>query len=375
MIIGIDGNEANISYKVGVNQYAYELIWEFYRMKKSGKTKDSFIIFLKNEKKPDLPDEIDGFRYQMIPGKILWQFFSLTPRLIIGKKVDVFFSPSHYLPLSLAVPMVCTIHDLGYLKFSGQFKKPDFWQLKYWSAISIYISKYIIAVSESTKKDIVRHYKTALKKVDVIHHGYDKNSYNLKIPKDVVRRVKNQYKTSENYILFLGTLKPSKNIEGLIEAFAGMSGDFRDTSLVIAGKKGWLYNDIFQKVKKLKLEKKVILTGYINESDKPALIRGAKVFVIPSFWEGFGMDVLNALACGTPVVAGKVASLPEVGGEAVFYVNPEKPEEMRKSIEQVLTMSDLEYNKLIMKAKKHLQKFSWKKTAQKTLKVLERANK
>jgi glycosyltransferase involved in cell wall biosynthesis len=270
------------------------------------------------------------------------------PKLWKSPRPDVLFTPSHYLPPLTLIPSVFTIHDLGYLKFSGQFKKYDFWQLKCWTAISVFISKYIIAVSDSTKQDIVRHYSFASKKVVIAHHGYDKTRFNDKINANDVRRVKKKYGISEKeFVLFLSTLKPSKNVEGLLKAYALISNFQFPISngkikLVIAGKKGWLYDSIFQRVKELNLGKNVIFTDFVSEKDKPALLFAAKVFVLPSFWEGFGMDVLNAMACGTPPVVSKVSSLPEVAGQAGIYVDPYNIESIAEGINKVLNMSKVE---------------------------------
>lgn len=292
------------------------------------------------------------------------------------EKPNVFFSPSHYLPPLTSMPKVCTIHDLGYLEFSGQFKKYDFWQLKYWTAISIYISKYIIAVSNATKEDIVRHYSFASKKIIVTHHGYDKLRYNDKISDKDVRRVKKKYSLANDYVLFLSTLKPSKNIEGLVDAFSILRKDKgigKSLKLVISGKKGWLYRSIFEKVKEKKLDEDVVFTNFICEKDKPALLSGARVFVAPSFWEGFGIHVLEAMACGTPVVVSNIASLPEVASKAGVYVDPYNPEDIAKGIKKVLTMPETEYTKLVENSLEQASKFSWENTARKTLKILEKA--
>jgi len=380
MLIGIDGNEANearadIGERVGVNQYAFEILWGLYRLNKGRKTKHDFIIYLKSRPKHDLPKENSFWKYKVIAGGGVWILRHLMPALLRSRS-DVFFSPSHYLPPVTGGPKVCTIHDLGYLKFTEQFKKYDFWQLKYWTAISITISKYIISVSKSTKQDIVRHYPFASKKVSVVHHGYDKNKFNTKITINDVRRVKKEYGiSSDDYILFLSTLKPSKNIEGLLKAYKLLTTGHRSpaTKLVIAGKKGWLYQSIFEKVKELNLEKDVIFTDFVSEKDKPALIFGAKVFVSPSFWEGFGIHVLEAMACGTPVVASKIASLPEVAGEAGIYVNPDGPDDIAEGLKKVLTMSSKEYNRQVERGLEQAEKFSWDKAARETLDVLEKA--
>ena len=375
MIIGIDGNEANISKRVGVHQYAYEILWGLYRGT-SKKRSHEFRIYLKESPLPDLPQENSFWKYVVLSGGRPWILTKLTPYLVRKKSLDVFFSPSHYLPPLTRTPKVCTIHDLGYLKFSDQFRKYDFWQLKYWTAISIIISKYIISVSDSTKNDIVRHYPFASNKVEVIHHGYDGERFNNQISSQVVRRIKNKYGILGDYILFLSTLKPSKNIEGLLEAYGLLkkkNPQSLNARLVIAGKKGWLYQSIFEKVRKLNLEDHVIFTDYVMEDDKPGLIAGAKLFVLPSFWEGFGIDVLEALACGIPAVVSDVASLPEVAGKAGVYVNPNNPESIAEGIAKVLLAGKREYNKFVEKGLRQVQNFSWEKAAEATLAILEKA--
>lgn len=373
MLIGIDGNEANVIEKVGVSTYAYELLWNFYKLNLSGKNNNNFIIYLKNKPNDGLPKENSFWKYKVIKAKRNWILTNLTPVLIKKPRPDVFFTPTHYLPPFSYMPKVFTIHDLGYLDFSAQFKKYDFWQLKYWTAISIFISKYIIAVSNSTRDNVVRQYPLASKKISVIHHGYDNTVFNTKIGNNFVRRVLRKYNISNNYLLFMSTLKPSKNIEGLLQSYSLIRKEFPKYKLVIAGKKGWFYESIFKKSEELGLKNNVIFTDYITEQDKPALFAGAKLFVLPSFWEGFGMDVLNALSCKTPVVVSRIASLPEVAGDAGIYVDPNKIESIAEGIKKVLSLNVAGYNKLVNKGLKQVKAFSWEKTARKTLNILERA--
>jgi glycosyltransferase involved in cell wall biosynthesis len=271
----------------------------------------------------------------------------------------------------LPISRVVSITDLGYLEFSEQFEKKVFWQLKYWSAISIFVSKGIIAISKNTADDILRHYPFASKKIKVTHLAYDNSRFYFPIPKKNVRQVKRKYKIDKNYILYLGTLKPSKNVEGLIDAFDIVSKDFPDLQLVIAGKKGWLFESIFKKVESLGLERKVIFTDFISEDDKAPLMAGASVFVCPSFWEGFGLIALEAMACGTPVVVSNIASFPEVVGDAGILVDPYKKESIAKGISKVLKMNSLEYNKLVEAGLKQAALFSWEKTAKETLSFLK----
>ena len=375
MLIGIDGNEANIQNRVGVNQYAFEILWGIARSYGSWSKKHRVIVYLKDNPSKDLPPAKKSFSYKVIPGGGVWIVSKLMPYLLFSSaRPDVFFSPHHYTPPISVVPLVCTIHDLGYLKFSGQFRKYDFWQLKYWSAWSVYISKYIISVSNSTREDIVRHYPYASKKTFVVHHGYDKTRFNRLINDEDVRRIKKKYSIVNDYLLFLGTLKPSKNIEGLLSAFGSVKKNFPEISLVIAGKKGWLYDSIFAKTKSLGL-KDVIFTDFVPEDDKPALIKGARAFVVPSFWEGFGMDVISAMAVGTPVVASSSGALPEACGQAAVLVDAYSVESIAQGVKKVLSMGESQYNKLISKGFAQAAKFSWDKAARETLEVLTKSKK
>ena len=372
MIIGIDGNEANERERVGVHQYTFEILWALYKLQDRENTHLCFLIYLKCPPSSDFPEEGPFWKYKVISGSKFWVLTRLTP-LLLAKKIDVFWSPNHYLPPIASMPRVCTIHDLGYLNFSGHFKRRDLWQLKYWSAISIIISKYIICPSRSVYNDIVRHYPFARNKVKIIHHGYDKRKYKTTYSKKLVRRIFEKYRITKKYILFLSTFKPSKNIEGLLSAFNLVKKDF-DYQLVIVGKKGWLYDSIFEKVKELGLEEQVIFTDYVAEEDKPALIAGAKVFVLPSFWEGFGMDVLNVLASGIPIVLSNVGSLPEVAGKAGIYVDPKSYESIAGGIKKVLDMDQKGYNKQVQLGLKQVQKYSWERSARETLNVLKGAS-
>lgn len=374
MIIGFDGNEANVAQRVGVNTYAWELLKNFKKLQAEGKIKHELIVYLKNRPLDDMPKESTNFKYKILKGGGFWIVTRLMPDLFFGdERPDVFFAPSHYLPLFSPVPMICSIMDLGYLEYSTQFSKKDFWQLKLWSAISIFVSKRILAISNATKKDIVRHYPFAKEKTYAVPLAYDKDKFNTAIPEKDVRRVKNSYSIVDDYVLYLGTLKPSKNIEGLIKAFSLITNQYPQTTLVIAGKKGWMYETIYKLVENLELKDRVIFTGFVKEEDKPALIAGAKVFVLPSFWEGFGLDALSAMACGVPVIAGKVGSLPEVVGEAGILVDPHDIDSIASGVNKVLSSGESDYNSMINKGLRQVKNFSWEKTARNTLEIIEKA--
>lgn len=365
MIIGIDGNEANTTKRVGINEYAFQLLSALEKLPES--KKHEFVIYLKNEPLKTLPKERPGWEYKILPGRGVWILKTLMPHLLFSKhKPQVFFSPSHYAPPVLPMPLIISIMDLGYLSKIEQFKKYDYLQLKYWGALSMFKAKKIIAISESTKNDIAKYYPKLKDRIEVTHLSHSKELFKPNISTSQITRVKNKYKITKPYILFLSTLKPSKNIEGVVEAFSLLENK-NNLQLVIAGKKGWHYENIFNKVQFLELEKQVIFTDFIPEADKPALIAGAEVLAAPSFWEGFGIHVLEAMAVGTPVVVSSEGSLPEVAGQAGIYVEPKNP----ASIALGLTRALKDKKELAKKGLAQAEKFNWEKTAEETIKIIE----
>ena len=368
MFIGIDGNEANIKNRVGSNQYAFELL-KALRQKESDR-RHEFLIYLKEGPRADLPKETKWWRYRIIKPAKLWTQWRLPLDLYIHRpRPDVFFSPGHYAPRWCPMPLVISIMDLGYLHFPEHFTKPVYYQLKNLTERSIKDADHILTISEATKRDIIKKYNVSQNRITVTYPGWKKQKTKNKRQK--IKDINKKYRIKGDYILFLGTLKPSKNIEGLLEAYKLLAiSDKRLASLVIAGKKGWMYEQIFKKVKELGLEKKVIFTGFVPEEDISSLIKEAKVFVMPSFWEGFGIPAVEAMAMGTPVVAGNAGSLPEVIGGAGILIDPHDARDIAKGIKEVLEDKSL-YNRLRKNGIERAKEFSWQKCAQKTLETLE----
>lgn len=379
MKIGIDGNEANVKNKVGSGQYALELLKQFAKNKNH-----NFTVYLKDKPLSDLPEETANFKYKIFGPKKFWTQFALPIKLTFGDKPDVFFSTAHYGPRFSKVPYVVTIHDLSYLHFPDLFKKDDLIQLTNWSKYSIVNSAHIIAPSKVTKEDIVKNYNVPASKITVTHEGYDQNRFKPQ-PKSIIDNVKKKYKIAGDYIIFVGTIQPRKNIERLLQAFSqilhqttpgvgsdspGVKKNLANIQLVICGKKGWMYYSIFDKVKQLNLEDKVIFTDFVPDEDLPLLISGAKLYVNPSLWEGFGIPVIEAQACGVPVAVSNTSSLPEIVEKSGLTFDPLDVEQMLSSMLVLLTDDKL-HEVFIKKGFENIKRFSWQKCAEETLKVLE----
>lgn len=367
MMIGIDGNEANVKNRVGSGQYAFELLKKFAKDKKH-----NFLIYLKDKPFPDLPKESENFKYNIFGPKKFWTQFALPLRLIFGKKPDVFFSTAHYAPRFSKVPYIVTIHDLSYLHFPELFKKNDLYQLTNWSKYSIKNAAHIIAVSQNTKEDIVKNYNISPSKITVTYEGYGNTRFKPQ-SKATIEKTKKKYRIEDDYLIFIGTLQPRKNLERLIEAFGKLilNSQLSTLNLVIVGKKGWMYDQIFEKVKSLNLEKEIIFTDYVPDAELPALISGAKVYILPSLWEGFGIPVIEAQACGIPVIVSKTSSLPEIVGDSGLLIDPESIGSIADGVKKVLTENQT-YSNLVKKGFENIKRFSWEKCAQETLQVLEK---
>jgi len=362
MKIGLVGYEANVAHRVGSNQYAYELLKAIHKQDNV----NDFFVFLPTQPLPDMPKPKANWRYLVVEPRRLWNIFGL-PRALYRQRhqLDLVFNPGHYSPLFCPCPLVVSIMDLGYLRFPDQFTWPIFLKLKFWTSFSLKKASHIFAISESTKQDIIFRYGVVNSKISVTYPGHQQNSNNQI---SNIQKIKNKYKISGDYLLFLSTLKPNKNIEGLLEAFKIVLKSNPGLSLVIAGRKGWLFENIFAKVRQLNLENKIIFTGFVDEIDKPALMNHAAVFVLPSFWEGFGVPVVEAMAYGTPVVVSNAGSLPEIVGRAGIIVDPHRPADIAAGIVKALKNKQ----KLAKLCKIQASKFSWEKCARETLAVFHR---
>lgn len=361
MLIGIDANEANLtSNRVGINQYAFDLLHALYNLK----TDHQFVIYLKNPTQADLPLPKSSWSYRILPFPKLWTQTRLPWDLFIhSPRPDIFFSMTHYAPRWSPVPTVVAVMDLGFLQSPGQFTAKDLNQLTSWTSYSVHQAYRVIAISENTKKDIVSAYHIDRDKIIVTYLGYDSRLFKPTNRPSVLTK----YGISKPYFLFLGSLKPSKNVEGLVRAFSSMPQDY---NLVIAGKKGWLYDQIFALVRHLGLESRIIFTGFVEEEEVPVLMSLSQAFVMPSFYEGFGIPVLEAMACGTPVVTSRVASLPEVAGNAAIYVDPTDALSISRGLNIALSS---ERSRFVKAGLERVKSFSWDKCARQTLLCLETA--
>ena len=368
MLIGIDGNEANIQNRVGVGQYAFHVLWELSKLNSN----NEYIIYLKNKPLSDLPKESKKWQYRVFGPQKLWSRFALPLFLFFqNEKLDLFFSLSHYSPLFCPCPTIPTIHDLGYLQFQSQFTKKDLYQLINWTKTSIEKAKHIITVSQFSKDEIEKTYNIPSSKIDIAYNGVDiPPKIDLKVQKEILSSYDLQ---SNNYFLYLGTLKPNKNIPFLIKSYALLlrSKNYDLTpKLVIAGKKGWLFDEIFSTVKQEGIEKQVIFTDFVDESQKWTLYQNAICSILPSTYEGFGIPAIESMKIGTPVIVSTIPPLKEVVVNSGLFIDPKNESDLCQKMIDISNPKTREKYSILGKIQAN--KFTWVNTAKSILKAFEK---
>ena len=351
MKVAIDARMINMS---GIGMYVQNLIKNDCYNIALGK-KDEIESVSKNVKIIDYDSKIYGIKEQL----------KFPYRKLKKEKIDILHVPHYNIPIFYRGKMIVTIHDLTHLiypeflpnKFAYLYAKFMLW-------LATKKAYKILTVSENTKKDILKFFKVNPDKIEVIYNAVgeefvEKNNEELEYLYDKFKIPKNK-----KIILYVGNLKPHKNLERLLEAYSKIDNK-EDTCIVLVGKAFANYNALEDREKQLQIEKNVIHTGIVTQEELVDLYNLADVFVFPSLYEGFGLPVIEALSCGTPVICSNTSSLPEVGGDAVEYFDPLNVEEIKEKIEKELLSEDKTVNK------KWAKNFTWEKVATQTKKFLK----
>ena len=282
------------------------------------------------------------------------------------EQVDLIHQPCFSAPIFYRGNVVVTCHDIISMKFPKNLPFASRMFYSRWMPFSYRAAKMIIADSENTKKDIIEYLNIPKEKIRVVHLAVSQD-FKPKSPQEI-EKAKFEYKISGKYFIDVGTIEPRKNLPFLVKAYALAVKSGISEKLVITGKKGWYYENLFLLVKKLNLQERVIFTGYADDKDIPALYCGATALVFPSLYEGFGFTPLEAMACGTPVISSNTSSLPEVVNEAGILLPPKDEKIWAKNMVEVAQNKDLAH-KLSQKGLKQAKNFTWEDVARKTIEV------
>jgi glycosyltransferase involved in cell wall biosynthesis len=286
---------------------------------------------------------------------------------------DLLFVPAHVLPIWSPQRAVVTIHDLGYLHYPAAHPLSRRLYLRLSTRWNAWRATRILADSEATRRDIITYCKVPASKIDVVYLGVSPRFAPVEDPV-LVQSTTARYGIQSPYLLYVGTIQPRKNLLRLIDGWAAYvtSTPATPVTLVIAGKRGWLTEEIERRAVERGIAHRVRFTGYVDDDHLPALLSGAVAFLLPSLYEGFGLPVLEAQACGTPVLTSTTSSLPEVAGDAAILVDPTDTGAIRHGIARLIEDNDLR-EQLRARGLARVAGWTWERTAQQTLATLEAA--
>lgn len=303
--------------------------------------------------------------------RLLSQLFYVPYSLFYGNDSDITVFFNYIIPPGVKGKKVVMVHDMAYKVYPETIRKRTLYMLNKSLIKSCERADKIITVSEFSKQEIIKYLGIDENKIVIMPVGVDHTLFHPYYNKDEIMQVAVKYKLPDEYLLYLGTLEPRKNLVRLIQAYSQLKNEISDLPpLVMAGQKGWMYDDIFKTIKSLQLESCVIFTGYLDEKDIPLVVSGAKIFLFPSLYEGFGMPPLEAMACGVPVLASNAASLPEVVGDAGVLVDPYSVKGIKDGIKNLLD-DENKRNELSKRGQERAKQFTWSKSVEVMQRVFE----
>jgi glycosyltransferase involved in cell wall biosynthesis len=282
----------------------------------------------------------------------------------------LFHATEHLLLPLRHTPTVLTVHDLVYRLFPAYHKRLNYWFLNAAMPLFVRRASALITVSESSKRDLIRLYGVPADKITVVYEAA--SGVFQPAPAEQIAAARARYGLPERYLIALGTIEPRKNLLRLVEALRMLRQKDPELALVVVGRTGWLYEEFFQKLEEMGDRKAVLLPGYVPDADIPAVMSGATALVLASLYEGFGLPILEAMACATPVVCSNVSSMPELGGDAARYFDPQDANQMADVIAGVVRDGDLRAE-MRRRGLEQAARFSWQRAARETLDVYQRA--
>ncbi len=366
MKIGIEAERANLPNPTGVERYAAELIRNLAKLDHI----NEYILYFRTKPQDWFTKLPPNFKIRLIPFPKFWTQIRISWEMIFHP-VDILVILASAMPIIHPKKSIFTAHDLAFEISSESFTKFMYHYQRWSSRFAAKHAARIFAVSEATKKDLTRFYGVDPSKVTVTHLGYDTSKFYPRSYEEVQKVLDEYGLVYQKYILFVSTIQPRKNIVRLVEAFEKLRKEKHiEEKLVIIGGRGWLWEPILKKVKTAGIDGSVKYLDYIQFEDLPCLYSGAKLFALPSLYEGFGLTPLEAMASGAPVVVSNISSMPEVAGDAGILVNPESVDSIAEGLLKVITDSNLR-QQMIVKGLERAKQFSWENTAKKTLEVFE----
>lgn len=364
MKIAIDASRAFLHERTGIEEYSYQLIKN---MRES--LKDYHVtLFLRSNTLENIDFDLpEKWNVKELWAPKYWTYIRLSLALFIGR-YDRLFVPGHIVPPIHPKRTVVTVHGLEYERTPEAFSNFEITRMRRGIKNSCKWAKYIICVSNNTKKDLMELYKIPMKKIRVVYEGINPP---MIIPNSVTAKILESFDLMQGkYLIFIGRIETRKNIINILQAYEMLREHFHITEkLVLVGKEGHGWEEIEEKINNHYYKKDILVTGFVTDEEKWALIKSAAVFVFPTLYEGFGLPVLEAQQFGVPVVTSNSSSLVEIARDSAVLVDPQKPSDIAKSINDLLSDKEL-MESVIQKGIDNLKRFNWKRAGELTVKVI-----
>ncbi|OGO06780.1 MAG: hypothetical protein A2Y73_06120 [Chloroflexi bacterium RBG_13_56_8] len=369
MLIGVDASRAAASQPAGPEYYSRWLIGAMIEVGQAHR----FRLYFNQAPPEGLFAQDDRVGWRVMPFPRLWTHFRLAWE-VLRHPPDVLFVPAHVLPWLHPPHCVATVHDVGHLHYPSAYTRRARWYLDWSTRFNARVAQRVIVDSRATRDDLVAQYGVPAEKIVLAYPAGAEEMAPVTDPQSL-QEVRERYGTGESYFLHVGTLQPRKNLTTLIEAFATLVAEGAvgaEVRLVLAGKRGWLYEDILQRARGLNLGKRLVFPGYVASAALPALLSGALAYVVPSWYEGFGLPILEAMACDTPVICSNVSSLPEVAGDAALLFDPRDARALAEAMARIVREPSLR-EELVARGRERVRAFSWQRCAEQVLSACEAA--
>jgi glycosyltransferase involved in cell wall biosynthesis len=371
LTIGIDASRAVLTQRTGTEHYSASLLHALAELPEAAAQPIALYVNLRNPQSAirnlqfDLPP---AWRIRAIPFPRLWTHVRLSWEMLT-RPPRTLFVPSHVVPLWHPRRTVVTIHDLGYLEYPQAHTRASWLYLHLSTWFSAHAARHVIAISEATKRDLIKHYKIKPGKIEVIYHGRDPIFTPVTDTAKIEQTLK-KYGINQPYCVHIGTLQPRKNLGVLVQAWDILRARMESPpQLLLAGKRGWLYDSLLQSVKERNLGDLVKFADYVERDDLPTLYSAALALTFPSLYEGFGLPPLEAMSCGTPVLASTASSVPEVVGDAGILLDPKDAGAWADAVQRVVQDDSLRED-LSRRGLVRANQFTWERCARETLSVL-----
>ena len=375
MKIGIEGQRLFRKKKHGMDMVALELINNLQKIDK----KNEYVIFVKPDVDKNCIKETSNFKIIELKGGAypLWEQFAL-PKAVRKENCNILHCTSNTAPINTKIPLIITLHDIIYLESISIFKKEGTWYQKFGNMYRRYVvpkvvkkSKKIITVSEFEKNRINNFFKfkdNDRNKLNAVYNGVGEHFKHID-DKKILEDVKKKYNLPDEFLFFLGNTDPKKNTKGVLQAYSNLVKEKNiNIPLVMLDYDKSELLKLLSEINAKELINNIILTGYVVNSDLPAIYNLCKIFLYPSLRESFGIPMLEAMACGTPVITSNTSSMPEIAGDAALIIDSFKPHEITNAIEKLYSDEKL-CEELIAKGYQQAAKFTWKAMAENVLKL------